>query len=269
MICFCHMIKTAGTTLHYIFRSNYGSNYVQIDRERFTPENLKFLLRFNKGIKAIGGHPLRSCTQLHLAAPNIKYITFLRDPVDRFVSHFNHAKVKNALPLSMGEHIRRTGEANYQTKFLIGAMDLRERSYHAGDKELALAKHILSNDFAFVGIVEKFYESMILMRRMLNLESFDIRFQEKNVAQKKMLAKETMPLNLMESIRNVNLVDHELYRYAKDVLFEKQKLRYGADLSEAVENIKSSNINYKFNRININMFRLAKFVLYRPLLSLT
>ena len=74
LICFCHMIKTAGTTLSYIFRNNYGANYYICDSEGVS-RDLKLVMAINKNIKAISGHYLKSNLKLESIYPEIKYIT--------------------------------------------------------------------------------------------------------------------------------------------------------------------------------------------------
>lgn len=260
------MIKTAGTTLHYIFRNNFGYNYVEVQKKIFTKDDLRTLLSINKNIRAIGGHSLRSVDNLDEVCPDLKYITFLRDPVNRFLSHYNHGKIYKHHNMSLEERIRMPGEANYQTKFILGKKGLKEREFMGSEDDARKAKRILERDFKFVGIVEEFDESLILMKKALNLNI--IAYEKKNIMKKKYTIKNKISDYLMQKIKEVNKLDYELYNFVKNELYEPQKIMYGDNFIEDLRNFKQFNINYRFNRSNIFKFRLGKYLVYSPLLHI-
>jgi hypothetical protein len=261
------MIKTAGTTMHYILRNNYGLNYVEISKPAFNHDNLSSLLRVNKSIKAIGGHSLRSVTKLELACPEIKYITFLRDPINRYISHYNHGRGINSHQMSFEERIKILGEADYQTKFITGSFDLADRNFLAGKKELEKAKQILAKEFLFVGLVEKFDESLILFRNVLKSRNFDIRYQRINTTEHKHVQRNRIPLYVLEELRQMNKTDYELYRFAKDELFEAQKVKYGGNLGEDLNDFRHSNRKYVFRTAQLLKFRIGKYLIYKLISS--
>ncbi len=263
LICFCHMIKNAGTTLSYIFRNNYGFNYYVTDKKDFAPDDLEKLLSINRNIKTISGHSLRSVTKLDSVCPDLKYITFIRDPIDRYISHYTHGRIRNPHHMSLEERIKIVGERNYQTKFIIGSKNREQRGFIAGEEELVEAKKILANDFAFVGLVEQFDESLILMKKMLNLQDFDLRYQKKNVAPKKIIIKDKLPHNVIDELREANKLDYELYRFVKDELFEKQKQKYGRGFIEELNHFKRSNENYKFKNSQILKYIIGEYFIYK------
>lgn len=254
MLCFCHMIKAAGTTLNYIFRNNYGYNFVETQKEPFTPKDLEILLSINRNIKAIAGHHLKSYTGLDSVCSDLEYITFLREPIDRYISHYNHSRTRNYHQLTLEEWTKKLplqhAELNYQTKFIAGSDDLER------------AKKILANDFAFVGLAEKFDESLILMKKILNLQDFDSRYQRMNVNQKKLITKNEISHDFMEELRELNKLDYELYRFINDELFEEQKCKYGSCFVEELNNFRLSNENYKFRKSQLLKFRIGKYLIY-------
>jgi len=263
------MIKTAGTTLHYIFRNSFGYNYVEINKKNFSPIDLKLLLKINRHIKAIGGHSLRFDGNLDYVCSNIKYITFLRDPIDRFLSHYNHGKFYGHHSMSLEERVKVASESNYQTKFILGKKEPGERDFKGRIKDVEKAKEILSKDYAFVGIVEQFDESLILMKKQLSLNSLNIRYEKKNVLSYKGVKKDDLSYFLINKIREVNRLDYELYNFAKGELFEPQKIKYGNSFRKDLKNFRNYNKDYKFNKSQIFKFRLAKYLLYWPLIYLS
>jgi len=264
MICFCHMIKTAGLTLHYIFRNNYGFNYVRTEKVNFTPDDLYTLLRLNRNIKAISGESLRSVTKLESICPDLKYITFLRDPIERYLSHYNYGRLRNFHKLSLEERIKIRGEMDYQVKFILGAQNRKEMDFKAGLKEIEKARKIIMNDFAFVGLVEKFDESLILMKKILNLRNFDLRYQRMNVTTKKIITKDDIPNHLMKELEKANEVDYDLYRFVKKELFKKQKNKYVGNIIEDINNFRFYNNNYTFKRSKILSSRIGQYLVYEP-----
>jgi Galactose-3-O-sulfotransferase len=265
MICFCHMIKTAGTTMHYIFRNNYGFNYVEIRKPNFCASDLKSILKINGNIKAIGGHSLRSTVNLESVCPQIRFITFLRDPVNRYLSHYNHAIRNNFHQMSLEEHCEVLGETNYQTKFITGSMNLTERSYFAAKKDLRQAMKILSEQFAFVGLVEEFDESLLLLKRSMELQDFDIRYKKENVAKTTYITRDMISPTTLQRIKELNQLDCELYEFVRDELFEPQKDKYGSKIYKDLNHLRIANKKFKFRRGKILNFRIGKYLVYRKM----
>ncbi|MHA1755288.1 MAG: sulfotransferase family 2 domain-containing protein [Promethearchaeota archaeon] len=268
MIYFCHMIKTGGMTLHNIFRNNYGFNYVRTEKDNFNQDDLKILLKINKNIKAISGHSLRLHKGIYQICPRIKVITFFRNPLDRFISHYNHGKIRSKHNISFEDFVKIRYEMNYQTKFIIGARNSKERDYKAGVREFELAKKILIENFSFVGILEKFDESLLLMNRILNLKNFNLRYRKMNVAPRKSINRLKIPDHLMREMNNNNKIDNMLYHFVNKELFEEQKRKYGTGLNEDLDEFRLDIKKYEFNKLRICKSRIGQYVFYDPILKL-
>ena len=262
------MIRTAGTTLHHIFRNNYGINHVEVSKEVFTCLDLKRLLRFNRRIKTFGGHFLRSTAGLETVCPDLVYITFLRDPTDRFISHYNHGMNRGHHSMSIGERVNMLGEANYQVKFLLGAQNLKEREFAVTGNDLEKAKKILTDSYAFVGLAEYFDESLVLMKEILKMSDLDVHFERMHVTQNRRVTRDELPGDLLEEIREANRRDYEIYKYAREELFERQKKSYPGDLERDVSILKEENKHYKFKKSKLMKYRMGKYLFYRPLFKL-
>lgn len=263
------MIRTAGTTLHHIFRNNYGWNYIEVNKESFSPDDLKKLMRFNRRLKAFGGHFVRSTIGLDSVCPDLKYITFLRDPAARFISHYNHGRNRGHHGMSIDERVNLLSEADYQTKYLLGAQDTKERDFDPTAEDLEKAKGILAGDYAFVGIAERFEESLLLMKDILGMTDFDIRFERMHVTQKKWIDKDEISADLLNDIKNRNRMDYRLYEFAREELYEKQKKNYPGDLEKDVRILKEKNKNYRFKRSKLFRYRIVKYLVYKPIFKLT
>jgi hypothetical protein len=259
------MIKTAGTTINYILRNNFGYNYVEIALPTFRSDDLKNLLKINSNIRAIGGHSLRSTINLKSVCPKIKYLIFLRDPINRYISHYNHARRINSHQMTLEESSMILGETNYQTKFITGSIGIRDRSFCATKNDLRKAKKILSEDFTFVGLVEKFDQSLLLLRKMLGMQNFDIRYKKINITKGRLISKDMISTNLLNRLKEMNQLDCELYKFVKNELLKAHELRYGPDLFGDLNNFKIANKKYKFRAAQLLKFRIGKYLIYRKM----
>ena len=120
MICFNHILKTAGTTFIHILMNNYRPSYYLNNIENFNEKDLNYLKRFNKNLKAISGHSFNVFLNFDEVDPDIKYITFLRDPLKRFISNHYHGIRRGYHECSMIERLEDNREVNFQTKFILG-----------------------------------------------------------------------------------------------------------------------------------------------------
>lgn len=261
MIIFCHMVKTAGTTINYIFRNNFGINYVNFNkktdnkdlfgRDLITKDDLEYLLKKNKSIKCISGHSVRPYSNFNELNCDLKYVTFLREPVDRYVSHYNHHKVNKKNFMSFEEWLNEPSENNYQVKFI------------ANEENLEKAKTYLRTKFNFFGLLENFNQSLLLMRQLISpLNIFDIRYQKKNIAHSYQ-NKDYLSSKIIDRIKNNNELDILLYNYAKNKLFENQKKQYKGNLHNDLLFFEKSLTNYRFSFIQLMKYRIGKYCLYQ------
>jgi hypothetical protein len=262
------MIRTAGTTLHHIFRNNYGLNHVEVSKDNFTPVDLKRLLRFNRRIRSFGGHYLRSTQGLEAVCPDLVYITWLRNPADRFISHYNHGRNRGHHTMTIEERLGMLSEGNYQTKFLLGAQKSKDREFIPTQEDLEKAKKVLIEDYRFVGIAEHFDESLVLMKEILKIQDLDIHYEKMHVTKKKHIQKDKISPDLYAEIKGKNQVDFELYRFAKERFYERQKKSFPGDLTQAVRDFNQINENYSFKKSALFKYRAGKYLVYKPLFKL-
>lgn len=267
MICFCHIAKTAGTTLHYSMRQNYGTNYVEflkIPGLRDQVAFLRLLKRLRPNLAGIGGHHLRACPEFREVCPDMQFFTFLRDPVRRFFSWHRSKIVRGVIDDSIAARSRVLHQQDYQTKFLIGCRTGPSRDFVAGPSELEEAKRILLRDYHFVGFVEEYDESLLLMKTVLGLAGFDARYEQRNVLGS---ADALDAVSAEDRLRmeEANRLDIELYRFARQTIWPRQLERHGGNLPAEVEAFRAANAGFRFSRSRLMRYRLAKHALYTPL----
>lgn len=223
-VCFLHIPKTAGRTLEAILGrfyaadvtfDAYGDTSQAVDRLRSLPAQARRRLRLIKGHYAFG---------LHKCLPqSATYITFLRDPIERVISHYYyvlrdrthplHTKVK-ARGMNLQEYVAGGHSLeldNGQVRLLSG----QERQHAFGccsPRLLDLAKQNIERHFALVGIVERFDESLVLLQHRFKWG--DVDYERRNVT-KRRIRRVDVPDRVLDTIWQHNQLDFKLYAFAR------------------------------------------------------
>lgn len=157
----------------------------------------------------------------HLPVP-AEYVTLLRDPVERVLSHYWFAREKRVLPegMDLPEHVRELVEPNLQTRLLAGPSDPK-----APPPPAELLERARRNLRAcrVVGLSERFDESVLMMRK-----AFGWRmplYVRRNVGRHRPPRSE-VPAEALARIAEENSLDAVLYAEAQEV-FEEQVRSYG------------------------------------------
>ena len=237
LLAYVHMERTGGTTLNSILRRNFLPWHLDVrplsrqSEGTFRPHDLVRILRINPGLQCISGHSVTSWAALEDVAPNIHYITILRDPVKRYASHYIYWVERKRLRMSFREFASIETLHNLQTKKIAGRPDLE------------LAKEIIRTRFLALGVLEEFDEFIVTLIARLRPVPFDGRYIRQN-ATRNVSAMNTLLAEHQDTIRKHNAIDVALYEWAVNVVLVNQKDEYGptfaADLGQFVEVRKAS-----------------------------
>ncbi len=233
-IIFLHIPKTAGSTFLSIFMREYRSANIfrlygdktirsidAIEKFKELPEHDRMKIEVLIGHMKFGLHE-------YMQQP-VTYITFLREPIERIISHYYyvlrfsdhylHDQVI-AEKINLKDFIVRglTDETNNgQTRLLSGV----GKSLPYGDcppEMLDSAIDNISKHFSAVGISERFDESLILMTNLFGWRSHY--YYKKNVTKKRAI-KDEIPLDTLEAIKKYNQLDIQLYERVKKDFMER------------------------------------------------
>ena len=226
MLIFLHLPKTAGKTLLGIIERQYSSQAILSLYSSSFGEEIKTMPRNQIAMKQLMiGHFYFG---VHLLLPGLStYLTMLRDPVDRIISHYyfvrsdpTHYLHPLSQQLSLGEYVmacNRLEPNNDQTRMLAGQKYLTN-SGEWSPEMLPVAKQNLRDHFSFVGLTEEFDRSLLLIKHLCGWKMPF--YLSKNVTRhrprKEKISKETLQV-----IQAYNKLDMELYSYGK-VLFQRQ-----------------------------------------------
>jgi len=249
VIIFIHVPKTGGSSLTTILNYEYGDNFSRVENKKSLKDAMA-----QSDIECIAGHFNYGWHKL--IKGECKYITILRNPIDRIISHYFfvlrspehevYKKIINSnedLKKVFGKNIKVAGGKEKMAKLmhkkvgivkyvLSGLTDQTENGqtrmlsgldapFGKCNKEMLLAaKKNLSDDFIAVGLTERFGESVQLFRRKLKWKrDYTAAVENKRVD---LSISSKFDNESIEYIKSFNRFDIELYNYAL-MLFGKEQ----------------------------------------------
>jgi hypothetical protein len=237
LLAFVHLHKAAGTTLIHLLRRNFFLRHLDVRPFRkesegvFRARDLRTCLRLNPFLRSIAGHSVRAWSDLESLVPNVRYITILRDPIERFVSHFLYRQDVHAATRSFQEAMDRENEHNLQTKYIGGSDDFDE------------AKRMLDRRFLLAGVSQDFDTFLLLLSKKLGLAPSDVWYVSQNVASRRGTDRRDMARRLIEehhdALVEIHRADLQLYAYVKTEVLPREAALYGSDFHRHLEEFRS------------------------------
>lgn len=224
-VIFQHIPKAAGSTLNSILKREYTAEQTYslvgnggAREAEFAQLPVEFLAR----IRLIKGHLYFG---IHRRLPNpFTYITILRHPVDRVVSHYHYVKRSpkhylydrvTSTKMTLEEYVS-TGISleldNGQVRTLVGPENERVAYGCCTSTMLKQAQRHLREFYSVVGIAERFDETLMLMRRLLQWRNTPF-YAPRNVTRSRPRLSTLSP-SVLRTIELHNAIDLELYEMA-------------------------------------------------------
>lgn len=215
-LVFLHLPKTAGTTFNRILLRHVASDRVhafrgedlpaQWEAFRRLPEDRRHAVDLLRGHQRFGMHE-------HLR-PGARYLTIVRDPVDRIVSHYRYV-VRTEHPLFI-DRVRERGLdlRGYATSDLSGELadgQVRwlagiEHDEPLGPDDLERALDNVERHFAWVGVTEHLDEGLVELAAAMRW--WRVHYRSRNVA----ATRPDVPADVVAAIEERNPLDRELHR---------------------------------------------------------
>lgn len=236
-LIFCHIEKTAGVTLRSILLRKFPGDSNYNFSTAINPQRINEFKRLSDKrkteIKYLHTNMFPFGIHRHLPQ-SAEYITMVRHPVDRVISEYffiirtpSHPAYNAVKDLCFYDYVTKGVLAsqvqNTQTRIIAGvggAFKLSSYEKHLTKRTLAIAMKNIQEHYLLVGLVERFDETMILLKRALGWRMWDIFYKKQNVGNNHPPENEiaTCTINI---IKRYNRLDLELYEYAKQ-LFENR-----------------------------------------------
>jgi hypothetical protein len=249
-LIFVHVPKTAGSTLRAIIGTQYGWQRV-LELDGSVEQGLADLRRQRPSeraqIRAYVGHAPFGLHQVLSA--RCSYVTMLRDPVERLISH--HAFVVRTPSLALHQEVVANGwtveeyvencrQADYinnaQTRMLGGGLESWEPPTRS---TLEAAKRNLDR-FVVAGVVERFDESVLAMRRAFGWD-WPVYIRGRVSSNRPPAGSLGHAARARIQVRNE--LDTELWRYATQ-RFDTRIARIGSGFAEELEWFRILNARY-------------------------
>lgn len=239
MYAFIHIPKTAGSTLRAILRRSLGHRHCDLRPWAFQrkshgwlcADDLRFARRIYPRLDGIGGHRVNCFSGLEQAA-DLRFFTWVRDPVTRFVSLFLYSKRRRIERCTREEMITfcaKPFHRNQQTLWL------------SGTDRAAAAVEMLEKRIGFVGMMEAFDESLVLLQRWMAHPALVITYARRNAGRGAVAWPLLDDPELRGLIEAANREDRVVYEHVKNVVFPRQKAAFGPTLAEEVAALRHNN----------------------------
>lgn len=248
-LIFLHIGKTAGSTMRQILKRQFPSSQTMTVRARRRPreETLADFALLPEADRLrprlIMGHTVFGLHE-HVPRP-CRYVTMMRDPVRLAVSQHRyvlrtpgHRHHERAQGMSLEEYVA-SGFAlemdNSQTRAIAG--DIGTPYGGCTLEMLETAKRNLAGHFAWVGVTERFDESVVLLGQTFGWG--DVRYVSANVAHAGAPPTEAE----VDLVRGANRLDLELYEHACNLLDGRIAAEPG--FADALEQFQRANARYR------------------------
>lgn len=237
MLAFIHIRKTAGSTIDMILRQTFGAGHCRVRHGSHRAAN-PVIAADELGrcrwvywrMQSVSGHGIVPHSDLDVLDRSIRFFTFLRDPLARTASDYQFRVVRGGLKKSFDEWVRTDVARNQQTKKIA----------RVEDADAAI--EMLERRVGFVGLVERFNESLVLWRRWCGTPRLDIRYESKNVSSDSSIKKQLLAdPNTRRQLAAANAEDQRLYEYVADTLFPRQIRQYGESFAADVLDFEATN----------------------------
>jgi hypothetical protein len=251
MYAFMHIEKTAGSTMTTILRRSFGTRHCDIrlpmakrlqrngdQKPCVDAADLARARRLYPNLSGIAGHSVKPYEELGEMSPEIRFFTFLRDPAKRFMSHFlNRARVYTRD--AFDAWVSSPWTQNWQTKVIAGAPDASK------------AIEIICQRIGFVGVTERFDESLVMLGQWLAEPGFRGEYRRVNQLKEKRrprdIERERTDTSYLKTeyaqrrIADANAEDQKVYDFVMTNLYPRQIAAYQGDLQADVTKLQEHN----------------------------
>ena len=260
MIAFIHIGKTGGLTIQSILASQYGLSHCDAVSwkslsnshalEPVSAADVRKIKWIYPNLECLTGHQIMPYGDLDTAFESLDYFALVRSPVQRMASAYQQLRKTDPDYMSFEAYCDIDTHRDQQCRILGGA----------ACAETAL--QVIQEKNVFVGIFERFDESLLLLKT-LRLNELHLDYKHHNVAPSRAVSNELLDndrtLGLLE---DANKQDQILYDKVTDDIFPDYVQQYNGQLADDAAAFATQP--YVINSRNILLPRLKRKLIYEP-----
>jgi hypothetical protein len=222
VLYFSHIPKTAGMTFRTIVEDHFHSE--EICPATLNAQLAKLPKEEVSKYRLFRGHLGFINLPELVPGKQIVNVTVLREPVARVISHYEYIRRMPGDPHYPA--VKDMTLEEFAQKLTAGKVGKNIQTYHVAKtlrfdldgltpaEILEIAKESL-DQFAFVGLVERFQDSLFLLSYIFGWKPI-LNSRKENAAKKKK-SEDELPAHTLEVIQENTQLDHELYQYAREI----------------------------------------------------
>ena len=238
MLAFINNRRCGSETIESLLRSSFASRHCQLTVPRsrleapvIAAEEITRTRKLYRRLDSISGHGIVPWSDLVTKFPATRFFTFLRSPLERCASEYQYLVSQKGLRRTFESWIQTPTARNHQVRQLCGH----------DDADTAI--QMLEGRLGFVGLVDRFNESLVLFRRWAADERIDIRYHARNVTRDSRIRVQLLRnLETRRQLLDANREDLKLHAYVETVAYPKQVNDYGQRLEMDVEAFEAFNV---------------------------
>ncbi|MFO1407696.1 MAG: hypothetical protein U1F08_09225 [Steroidobacteraceae bacterium] len=262
LLAYVHVMKTGGQTMCDILRQSFPGRHCDLQAEGVAnADDLRFARRFYPGLRSVAGHGVVPLGDLGRDGARLRYFMFARDPVARCVSHYQYRRNKDERS-DFEPWLER--HANYVTRFLCRGREDRELARVVPDAGRAI--EAIDRHVGFVGLQERFDESLVMLARWIGDPDFDPAYRARNVARATGVRGGILSdPRLVALIEEHHREDAKVHRHVLDVVYPRQVEAYGAGLDADVAAFRRRLPAPQARLLRRGLAAAKRGLLYKPL----
>lgn len=209
----------------------------------------KLIANYPFRVTGIGGHRVGSFLGYEKIIDRpIFYFSFVRKPLSRYLSHFNWQKNVKKIAWTVDSFLEESYFNNFQCYRI------------AGKRDFASAKLHVEKKYSFVGIMEEYDASVLLLYQKLGFDKKPFYKKSNKKNHKQMIdLSQLNPLQYQRLVDN-NHEDIRLYNYIKEVIFPSYLKEYKFSEKEKIW-FNKVNRTYSFPLISVIKRKITNTVL--------
>ena len=263
---FIHIPKTAGSTLRHILRRTYGSRHCDLkvprgrrdEREWISAKDITLSRWVYPKLAGVCGHRVTCFSGMDTDRLQFRYMTMLRDPKARFISHFHHTyrgRTRTCTIDHLKEFANDPKMQNLQTRWICG------------HPQADTAIDTLESNIELVGLTERFDGTLLIMADWLQLPDTELCYKPRNQAHSTAQLRYSDP-ELDAIITAANSEDLKLYQHVQHVRFPAQLSQLSGNAELRLHAFQDANAALA-NESRESLFARAKrCLIYKPILHL-